>query len=175
MEVEWDENCREPKVERIVPVYHKTDVLCLQAFLREKFNVWAGNGSSVEEIRKRYKDIVLEGTKRYAAQTVVSNNPDPEYCNKEGKRLKVKVRKMYSKRKFGQPYQADLKRLCRELLVAKKKAHETFLRSVLQKEGRCWTSSISMLNDVKEIEQIFRLLRTIMAGSSQIQQKRPTP
>ena len=26
LEVEWDENFREPKVERIVPVYHKTDV-----------------------------------------------------------------------------------------------------------------------------------------------------
>ena len=32
VEVEWDEICREPKVERIVPVYHKIDVLGLQAF-----------------------------------------------------------------------------------------------------------------------------------------------
>jgi hypothetical protein len=23
LEVEWDKNCREPKVEKIVPVYHK--------------------------------------------------------------------------------------------------------------------------------------------------------
>ena len=36
LEAEWDEICREPKVERIVPVYHKTDVLGLQAFLGEK-------------------------------------------------------------------------------------------------------------------------------------------
>ena len=42
-EVEWDEICREPKVERIVPVYHKTDVLGLQVLLREKCNLWAGN------------------------------------------------------------------------------------------------------------------------------------
>ena len=34
-EVEWDEICWEPKVERIVLVYHKTDVLGLQAFLWE--------------------------------------------------------------------------------------------------------------------------------------------
>jgi len=46
---------------------------------------------------------------------------------------------MYNKRKYGQPYQADLKRLSKEFLVAKKKAQETFLLSVLQNEGRCWT------------------------------------
>ena len=47
--------------------------------------------------------------------------------------------KMYSKRKFGQPYQAELKQLSKELLIAKYKGQETFLRSVLQNEGRCWT------------------------------------
>jgi len=70
---------------------------------------------------------------------ILSKNLDPEYYNKEVKRLKVKVRKMYNKRKFGQPYQVEPNRLSKELLVAKKKAQETFLRSVLQNEGRCWT------------------------------------
>ena len=60
LEVEWDEICREPQVERIVPLYHKTDVLGLQAFLREKFKLWAGNGSCVEEIWNSYKDIIFE-------------------------------------------------------------------------------------------------------------------
>jgi len=46
---------------------------------------------------------------------------------------------MYNKRKFGQHYQADLKRLSKELLVAKMKAQGRFLRLVLQNEGRCWT------------------------------------
>ena len=119
LEVERDDNCREPEVERIVPVYQKTDVLGLQAFLREKFNLWAGNGSCVEEIWKSYKDIILEGIKRYVAQKIMSKNPDPEYYNEEVKRLKVKMRKMYSKRKFGQPYQADLKRLSKELTGSK--------------------------------------------------------
>jgi hypothetical protein len=41
LEAELDEICREPKFERIVMVYHKTDVLGLQAFLRENFNLWA--------------------------------------------------------------------------------------------------------------------------------------
>jgi len=45
---------------------------------------------------------------------------------------------MYNKRKFWQPYQAELKRLSKELLVAKK-PQETILRSVLQNEGRYWT------------------------------------
>ena len=119
------------------PVYHKRDILGLQAILREKFNLWAVNGSCVEEIWKSYKDIIFEGIKRYVPQKILSKNPDPEYYNKEVKRLKVKVRKTYNKRKFGQPYQADLKRLTKELLVAKKKARETFLRSVLQNESRC--------------------------------------
>ena len=119
LKVERDDNCREPEVERIVPVYQKTDVLGLQAFLRGKFNLWAGNGSCVEEIWKSYKDIILEGIKRYVAQKIMSKNPDPEYYNEEVKRLKVKMRKMYSKRKFGQPYQADLKRLSKELTGSK--------------------------------------------------------
>jgi hypothetical protein len=45
---------------------------------------------------------------------------------------------MYNKRKFMQTYQPDMKILFKELLVAKKSAHETFLSSVLQNEGRWW-------------------------------------
>jgi len=67
------------------------------------------NGSSVEEIWKTYKDIILEGIKCYVPQKILSKNPDPEYYNKEIKRLKVKIRKMYNKRKFGQPYHSELK------------------------------------------------------------------
>ena len=78
LEVEWDEICREPKVERIVPVYHKTDVLNLEVFLREKFNLWVESGSCVEEIRKSFKGIIFEGIKRYVLQKILSKNPDPE-------------------------------------------------------------------------------------------------
>lgn len=139
LEVEWDESGREQRTERQVPMYHKADVLALQAFLREKYHFWAGNGSCVEDIWKNYKDIIFEGIKRYVPHKILGKNPDPEYYNKEVKRLKVKVRKMYNKRKLGHPYQRELKRLSKELLVAKKKAQETFLRSVLQNEGSCWT------------------------------------
>jgi len=138
LEVEWDEISRETKVERIVPVYHKIDVLGLQAFLLENFRLWSGNGSSVEDIWESYKDIIFEGIKRYVPQKFLSKYSDPKYYNKEIKWLKVKVRKLYNKRKFGQLYQRELKRLSKGLLVVKK-AQETFLRSVLQNEGRCWT------------------------------------
>ena len=100
LEVEWGGICREPKVERIVPVYHKTDVLGSQAFLPEKFKLWAGNDSCVEEIRKNYRNIIFQGIKRYIPQKFLSKIPDPEYYDKKVKRLKVKVRKMYNKRKF---------------------------------------------------------------------------
>jgi len=88
--------------------------------------------------RGNFKGVIFEGIKGYVTQKILSKIPDPEYYNKEVKRLNVMVRKMYKKITFGQPYQAELKRLSKELLVAKKKAHKTFLRSVLQNGGRCW-------------------------------------
>ena len=78
LEVEWDEISREPRAGRQVPVYHKTNVLGLQKFLREKFNLWAGNGSCVEDIWGSYKDIIFEGIKRYVPHKILGKNPDPE-------------------------------------------------------------------------------------------------
>jgi hypothetical protein len=46
---------------------------------------------------------------------------------------------VHNRSRYRQNYQAELKRLSKELLIAKKKAQETFLRSVLQNVGRCWT------------------------------------
>jgi hypothetical protein len=73
LEVEWGEICREPKVERTVPVYYKTDMLGLQALLRENLNLWAEIGSCVKEIRKSYKDIIFEGMKRYVPKKIRVN------------------------------------------------------------------------------------------------------
>ena len=82
-------------------MYHKTDGLVLQAFHREKFNLWAGNGSCVEEIWKGYTVKFSRVSKIILPQTILSKDLDPEYYNKDVKRLKVKARKMYSKRKLG--------------------------------------------------------------------------
>jgi hypothetical protein len=76
--------------------------------------------------------------------------------NREVKRLKVNVRKVHNRSKYRQNYQAELKRLSKVLLLAKKKAQETFLRSV-----------ISMLKGVEEIEKTFRRSKTVMTSSSQ--------
>ena len=78
LEVEWEEICREPRAERQVPMYHKTDILALQAFLREKFYLWAGNGSCVGDIWKIYKDIIFEGIKPYVTHKILGKIPDPE-------------------------------------------------------------------------------------------------
>jgi hypothetical protein len=49
LEVELEENYCRPQVERLVPVYHKANVLGLQTFLWDKFAIWASNGRCVEE------------------------------------------------------------------------------------------------------------------------------
>ena len=58
LEVEWEENCCVPQVESLVPVYRKTEVLRLQTFLRDKFAVWASNGSCVEGIWNNFEQSV---------------------------------------------------------------------------------------------------------------------
>ena len=60
LEVDWEENCLEPQLERAVPVYNKREVLGLKTFLRDKCAVWASTGSSVEELWNNFKNIVHE-------------------------------------------------------------------------------------------------------------------
>jgi hypothetical protein len=55
------------------------------------------------------------------------------------KHLKVKGRRAYSRSKLGGHYQAELKQLSEKLLTAKRNAQETFLRSLLQNEGKRWS------------------------------------
>jgi hypothetical protein len=135
LEVEWEDACTKTQVERVVPVYNKTDVSGLQTFLRDKFVVWANNGNSVEEIWNNFKIIVHESIERFVPYKIIRKNSDPEYYNKEIRRLKSKVRKSYNKRKLGVHYTEKLKQLSKQLLAAKKTAQETFLKSILSKEG----------------------------------------
>jgi len=65
LEVELEETCTEPQVERVVPVYNKTDVSGLQTFLRDKFVVLVTNGSSVEEILNNFKNRGHESIERF--------------------------------------------------------------------------------------------------------------
>jgi hypothetical protein len=142
LEVEWEGYCCVPQVEKLVSVYHKTDVLGLQNFLREKYGTWASSGSSVEEIWNNFKEIVSECIKRFVPHKILRKNPDPEYYSKEVKRLKI--RKANNRRKLGEHHLQELKQISKQLLAArfpppkKKTAQETFFRSILSKEGKCW-------------------------------------
>jgi len=99
LKVKWEESGCEPQVERVVPVYNKTDVLGLQIFLRDKFAAWASNDICVEEIWNNFKNIVYECIERIVPRKILRKKSDPEYYNKEFKRLKLKVRKAYNRRK----------------------------------------------------------------------------
>ena len=138
LEVEWSDKCRDDNAGRIVPMYHKTNVLGMQTFLREKYKQWVGIGSCVEEIQTNYKEIIFKSIECYVPHKTLPKNPDPEYYNKEVKRLKVKVRKTYITKKAGLLNQAELNHLSKELLTAKKKAQETYLHKILQNKGTCW-------------------------------------
>jgi hypothetical protein len=68
----------------------------------------------------------------------LEKNSDPEYY-KEIKRLKSKVRKAYNRRKLGVHYVEELKQLSNQRLAAKKSAQQAFLKSILRREGKCWS------------------------------------
>jgi len=82
LEVDWEENCLEPQIERVVPVYNKTEVLGLQSFLRDKFAVWASNGSSVEELWNNFINIVHESVGTFCTTRILRKNSDPEFTIK---------------------------------------------------------------------------------------------
>ena len=127
LEVEWKETFCVRQVERLVPVYHKTDVLGLQTLLRDKFGIWASNGSCVEEIWNNFKEIVSECIERFVPRKILRNNSDLEYYNKKVKRLKIEVRKAYNRRKLGEHQLEELKRLSKQLLAVPKRHKRRFL------------------------------------------------
>jgi len=146
LDVEWVETGFMIQEKQLVPVHHKTNVLGLQNFLWDKLPTWANNGSCVEDIWKHIKGIVFEGIKRFVPHKILKQNPDPEHYNKEVKRLKVKVRRAYIRRKLGEHYQEELKTLSKKLLIAKRNGQETLLSSVLQNEGKSWSEFYRFVN-----------------------------
>jgi hypothetical protein len=50
LDVGWAEKGFVTQQKRLVPAYHKTNVLGLQKFLRDKLPTWANNGSCIEDI-----------------------------------------------------------------------------------------------------------------------------
>ena len=58
LDVEWGGHCRETQEKRCIFVYHKTNLLGLQNFLRGQI-ANMGKGSCVEGISKNFKDIIF--------------------------------------------------------------------------------------------------------------------
>jgi hypothetical protein len=175
LEVEWQGNCCVPQVEKLVPVYHKTDVLGLQNLNREKYGTWASNGSSVEEIWNNFKKIVSECIKHFVSHKMLRKNPDPEYYSKELKRLKIKIRKAYNRRKLGEQHLQELKRLSKQLLAAKKTAQEMFLRSLLSKEGKCWPEFYKYVKRRKGYRENIPAIKDCKGGVTRKSKHRVSP
>ena len=129
--------------------------------------VWASCGSFVEEIWNNLKNIVYECTESFVPRKILRRNSDPVYYNKEIKRLNSKVRKSYNRRKLGAHYVGEMK-LSKQLLAAKKSAQEAFLKSILSKEGKCWSKFYKYVKRRKgNREKIFLPSKIVMDGLSQ--------
>jgi hypothetical protein len=76
LEEEWEANYCGPQVERLVPVYHKANVLGLQTFLRYKFAIWESNGRCVEEVWNNFKNIILKSIERFIPYKILRKNLD---------------------------------------------------------------------------------------------------
>ena len=87
LEIDWEEKFFEHQLERAIPVYNRTDVLGLQTYLRDRFAVWASNGSSVKQIWNNFKNIVHESVERFLSYKTLKINSDPEYYNKDVRRV----------------------------------------------------------------------------------------
>jgi len=62
----------------------------------------------------------------------------------------MKARRTYNKRKLGEHYQAEIKRLSKKLLTTKRNAQETFLSSVLRNDGKSWSEFYRFVDRRKE-------------------------
>ena len=89
---------------------------------------------------------------------------DHDYYNKEIRRLKVKVRRAYSKRKLGDHYQEELRKLSKKLLTAKRETQETFLSSVLQDDGKSWSEFYKFVNRLKDNKKTIPSIKNCNGG-----------
>jgi len=72
----------------------------------------------VEEVWNNFENVVYEGIERFVPRKIPRKNSDPEYYNKEIKRLKSKFTKESNRRKLGVHCTEKMKQLYKQLLVA---------------------------------------------------------
>jgi hypothetical protein len=82
---------------------------------------------------------------------------------------KLNVRIAYNRRKSGEHYQPELKRLLKKLLTRKENAQATFLHSVLQNEGKCWQEFYRYVKRRKGCRENIPVIKVVMQSSSQTQ------
>ena len=90
LEVDWVRSFRTTQPDRAIPIYSKADVLGLQTFLQDRYADWASNGNCVEQIWNNFKNIVHVSVECFVPHKILKINSDPEYHNKDIKRLKAK-------------------------------------------------------------------------------------
>jgi hypothetical protein len=98
----------------------------------------------VQEIWNNFKEVVSESIEHFVPYKILRKNKDPEYYSKDFKRLKIKVRKAYNRRKLGEHHLRELKQLSKQLLAAKETSKETFLDQYEAKKVNAHLSSTSM-------------------------------
>jgi hypothetical protein len=97
----------------------------------------------VEEMWKRFKEIVFESIHRFVPHKIRRKNPYPEYYNREAKLLTVKVIRVHNKRKLGQRYQVEMKRL-KNCWQPKKLHRKHFCSQYYEMKATAGLSSTSM-------------------------------
>jgi len=78
LEVEWEDTCSEPRVERVVPLYNKTYLMLKKPSSAINIVVSASNGRSVEEIWCDFKNIVYESIERFVPHKILRKISVPE-------------------------------------------------------------------------------------------------
>jgi len=116
---------------------------------------------------KNCKEIVPESIDHFVSHKILRKNPDPEYYSKEVKRLKVKFRKAYDRRKLREHHLEELRRLSKQLLEART-LPGTFLDQYEAKKINAGLSSTSTYKAVKDMGKIILPSKNILVVSSQI-------
>jgi cell shape-determining protein MreC len=76
----------------------------------------------------------------------------------------VNAKRANNRRKLGEHYQAELKRLSKKLMTAKRNARETFLSSVLKNEGKSWSEFCRFVNRRKGNKESIPAMKDCNGG-----------
>jgi hypothetical protein len=73
-----------------------------------------------------FKNIIIESIERFVPHKILRKNSNPEYYNKEVRKLKIMVRKSYIRRKLGQQYGGEPEPTIEAVAVSQKMHRKHF-------------------------------------------------